>query len=117
MDKKYENILIPHSWYGDLVAELGNEEPNEELAKNRLWYLYLSDITGEQVMAGDPAIDYTVQGLLGQLSRMRPEAENRDVEIARMRKEGMKSPEIAEIFGVTAGAIRSSAGWKNYLSY
>lgn len=113
--KVYDNILVPFSWYNDLVFEPGRDEPNPQLGKNRLWYLYMSARNGEQVLSGEPAIDYTVQGLLHQLERMKKDADNKDVKIAQMRDAGATSDEIGEYFGVTGGAIRKTLGWREYM--
>ncbi len=112
--KVYDNMLVPYSWYSDFVSEPGRDGPNIELGKNRLWYLYLSLRSEEQVLSGDPAIDYAVQGLLNQIDRMRADANNRDIEIARMRYAGMTSDEIGVEIGVSGGAVRKTVGWRDY---
>ena len=115
MIKSYDKILIPYSWYNDLTSDLSMEEPNEELGKERLWYLYISDRNGEQVMSGNPAIDYAVQSLLGQLNRMRPEYEDKQMRIAKMRSEGYTSAEIGEELNMSAGAVRKTNGWRDFV--
>ena len=55
--KVYDNMLVPYSWYSDFVSEPGRGEPNIELGKNRLWYLYLSLRSEEQVLSGDTTSD------------------------------------------------------------
>ena len=114
MAKRYDNLLIPYTWYNDFVSVLGKDEPDEELAKGRIWYLFLSDRAGEQVMSGDPAIDYTVQALLNQLKRMRPDNEERDKVIAELRSEGKSSREIGALLGISDGAVRKTAGWSKF---
>ena len=114
MTKSYDKILIPYNWYDELTSDL-SEEPNEELGKERLWYLYISDRNGEQVMSGNPAIDYAVQALLAQLNRMRPEYEDKQMRIAKMRSEGYTSAEIGEELNMSDGAVRKTAGWRNYV--
>lgn len=112
--KVYDNVLIPFSWYSDLVFEPGRDEPNPQLGKNRLWYLYMSARNGEQILSGEPSIDYTVQSLLHQLDRMKKDVDNKDVKIAQMREDGYTSEVIGEHFGLTGGAIRKTTGWKEY---
>ena len=106
--KSYDNMLVPYSWYSDFVSEPGRDEPNVELGKNRLWFLYLSLRSEEQVLSGDPAIDYAVQGLLNQIERMRADVNDRDIEIARMRQSGLTSDQIGVELGVSGGAIRKT---------
>lgn len=112
--KVYDNMLVPYSWYSDFVSEPGRDEPNIELGKNRLWFLYLSLRSEEQVLSGDPAIDYAVQGLLNQIERMRADVNDRDVEIARMRQAGLTSDQIGVELGVSGGAVRKTVGWRDY---
>lgn len=112
MAKNYKNMLVPYEWFDELTRDISQPgEPNIGLGMKRLWQLFISLRSEEQAVTGDPQIDYPVSALLAQESRMRKELGDRDLQIAKMRKEGMKSDEIGAYFGVTGGAIRKSEGW------
>lgn len=113
-DKKkiYTNMLVPYDWFDELTRDIMKpDEPNVQLGKDRLWQLFISLRSDEQAMTGDMQIDYPVAALLAQEAKMRKEMNNRDLQIAKMKQDGMKSDEIGAYFGVTGGAIRKSDGW------
>lgn len=112
--KVYNNMLVPYDWYSELTNEVGKSEPNIELAKERLWNLFISLRSGEQVLTGDMSIDYPVSSFLAQEEKMRKDLENEDLVIAKMRADGKTSDEIGLMLGLTGGAIRKKEGWREY---
>lgn len=113
--KIYTNMLVPYDWYRELTTEVGKSEPNIELGKERLWNLYISLRSDEQVLTGNMSIDYPVSSLIAQEEKMRKDLENEDLLIAKKRFEGWTSDDIGPLLGVSGGAIRKRQGWKDYL--
>ncbi len=117
MKKSYDNMLIPYSWFYDLTNKLGSEEPDIALGKERLWMLFESLRNGEQIMTGNPDIDYPVGSLIVQTNKMRKEVTGKDAQIAQLRMQGKTSKEIGGILGMSDGAVRKTSGWKEYTRY
>lgn len=131
-NSKADNFLINLDWKRDLFQNLLGEE-DYELAGKRLVYLFLSMENimkngGEQIFSKDPDIDYTVRGLLLQLSRMRRDEngineEDKDRLIAQYRIQGLSAQKISDELlykhniALTESGIRKRRGWKEFQNY
>ena len=73
-------------------------------------------------MSGESEIDYPVKGLINQILRMRGQDKISDMEIAKLRVQGYKSAQIAQMFTdrgmkISESGIRKRDGWSNYVKY
>lgn len=123
---KANNYLINLDWEKDLFFNM-DDEYDEELAGKRMVFLFKSMRQilindGKQIMSGESEVDYPVKGLINQILRMRGQDKISDIEIAKLKAQGYKSAQIAQMFTnrgmkISESGIRKRDGWSNYVKY
>lgn len=123
---KANNYLINLDWEKDLFFNM-DDEYDEELAGKRMVFLFKSMRqilvnNGKQIMSGESEVDYPVKGLINQILRMRGQDKISDIEIAKLKAQGYKSAQIAQMFTnrgmkISESGIRKRDGWSNYVKY